>query len=128
VTRQRKKLHLIGVLTLAAAILGFEALPHPVVRVLALAGMLCSIVVSFRSVRDSSKGKRAGYLFFVIWFMVVGVVILWHEQLWAMPSADEMTLLMELLALGFVLAIGFGVLVEVWCGKSGLQVDRGSSK
>lgn len=104
----------LGVLTLGTVLTCFDVLPRAVAIFLMVAGWACCIAQGFYSWRADSLGKRVGYLFMVVWFVVVGAAMAWGQPAWAKPSADEVKLLLELLLFGFAAAFGVGLLVEIW--------------
>ncbi|ARL04473.1 hypothetical protein BOC44_20940 (plasmid) [Burkholderia pseudomallei] len=77
-------------------------------------GWTCSVAQGFYSWRAKSHSKRVGYLFMVVWFVVVGAVMVWGQPAWATPTGNDVKLLVELLLLGFVGACGVALLVEIW--------------
>jgi flagellar biosynthesis protein FliR len=67
------------------------------------------------------KKIRVGYAIFCLWTVLAIVVVSWGTPLWATPSAEEVTLLAELLILGFVLCFAVDLLLEFWAR----QIRRG---
>jgi hypothetical protein len=61
-----------------------------------------------------SMSKRIGWWFFVVWTVLVTLVVGWGAPLFAMPSAGQLTLFLELTAVGFVAAMGIGAVSEAW--------------
>ncbi|KVR92528.1 hypothetical protein [Burkholderia vietnamiensis] len=61
-----------------------------------------------------SKAKKIGWWIFVAWTVLVTVVMSWGMPLFAMPSAAQLMLLLELVGFGFVTAFGVSVVIEAW--------------
>ncbi len=103
-----------GVLSLGTVLTCFDALPRALAIFLMVVGWTCAVAQGFYSWRAKSISKRVGYLFMLVWFIVVGAVTVWGRPAWATPSADDMKLLLELLLFGFAGACGVALLVEIW--------------
>lgn|GEM_PF-5231959 len=56
-----------------------------------------------------SMSKRIGWWFFVVWTMLVTLIVGGGAPLFAMPSAGQLTLILELTAFGFVAALGISM-------------------
>lgn len=61
-----------------------------------------------------SMSKRIGWWFFVVWTVLVTLVVGWGTPLFAMPSAGQLTVILELIAFGFVAAMGISAVSEAW--------------
>ena len=61
-----------------------------------------------------SMSKRIGWWFFVAWTLLVTLIVGWGTPLFAMPSAGQLTLILELTAFGFIVAFGISVGIEAW--------------
>ncbi|AOK42553.1 hypothetical protein [Burkholderia vietnamiensis] len=59
-----------------------------------------------------SNAKKIGWWIFVAWTVLVTVVMSWGMPIFAMPSAAQLMLLLELVGFGFVTAFSVSAVIE----------------
>lgn len=64
--------------------------------------------------KNWSKSKQIGWWVFVVWTILSALIVCWGTPLLAMPSRGQIVLLLELTALGFIVAFAISLFLEIW--------------
>jgi hypothetical protein len=61
-----------------------------------------------------SRSKWISWWCLVVWTFLVTLIVGWGTPLFAMPSAGQLALILELTVFGAAAAIGIGAVIEAW--------------
>ncbi|MFM0265586.1 hypothetical protein [Paraburkholderia sediminicola] len=64
--------------------------------------------------KNWSKAKKIGWWVFMVWTVLAGLFVSWGTPLLAIPSNGQIVLLLELTALGFMVAFALTLFLEIW--------------
>lgn len=64
--------------------------------------------------KNWSKSKKIGWWVFVVWTILSALFVSWGTPLLAMPSSGQIVLLLELTALGCIVAFAISLFLEIW--------------
>jgi hypothetical protein len=64
--------------------------------------------------KNWSKSKKIGWWIFVVWTVLAALFVSWGTPMLAMPSSGQILLLLELTALGFIVAFAISLFLGIW--------------